>query len=193
MEKKNRMLAAGAVFMAVCVLLGGAGFAMKATSSTEYCMTCHEMTRYREELSKSSHARDARGAEIECRQCHLPLDFGPKYMAVKVYSGAKDIYAHNFGDPENLPRVMLQASAARLVLDENCLACHQDLTRNAKGDGPVSLIGQLSHDAYLGKNGTTKRNCAGCHRNMAHLPDHNRRIRSNAAFAEKLNPQWGGN
>jgi hypothetical protein len=72
------------------------------------------------------------------------------------------------------------------VDDAGCLACHRDLYKNAKDDAPVSEYGQLAHDAYLGKNGTTKRNCAGCHINVAHLPGFDRRLPQNAAFASRL-------
>lgn len=58
--------------------------------------------------------------------------------------------------------------------------------KDAKGEKPVSEIGKLAHEAYLGKNGQAKSNCAGCHINMAHLPDFDRRLHVNKKFVERM-------
>jgi nitrate/TMAO reductase-like tetraheme cytochrome c subunit len=158
---------------------------MVRTSTTEYCTSCHEMKHYQEELDKSSHAVDKDKKPIQCHQCHIPHQVGPRYLTVKTVLGMKDLFIHYFGDPENLDRRQMQQIARRFVPDENCLGCHKDLTRNAK-DQALSEIGKLCHDAYLGKNGNTKRNCAGCHFNMAHLPGFDRRYYFNAEFAKRL-------
>jgi trimethylamine-N-oxide reductase cytochrome c-type subunit TorC len=168
------------------VFLGITGYALHATSATDFCMSCHEMKPYSEELRVSSHAKDKDGKEIGCAQCHIPQGIGPRFLAVKTYSGIKDVAVHFWAKPDRLNRVHTQETARRFVDDANCLACHGDLYKNAKGDAPVSEYGQLAHDAYLGKNGTTKRNCAGCHINLAHLPEFDRKLQKNAAFASRL-------
>ena len=43
-----------------------------------------------------------------------------------------------------------------------------------------------AHDNYLDKNGSSRSGCAGCHRNIAHLPPEDRHYDANAAFASKL-------
>ncbi len=171
------------VFVAAC---GITGYALHATSSTAFCMSCHEMKPYLKELQSSSHARDKAGKDIGCSQCHIPQGFGPRFLAVKVYSGVKDVAVHFWENPELLNRVQSQQTARRFVDDANCLACHQDLYTNGKGSAPVSDYGRLAHDAYLGKNGNTKQNCAGCHINLAHLPEFDRRLPANAVFASRL-------
>jgi nitrate/TMAO reductase-like tetraheme cytochrome c subunit len=168
------------------IFLVAGGFALQATSSTEFCMTCHEMKLYQNELAFSSHAKDKDGKVIDCSQCHIPLGIGPRFLAVKTYSGIKDLAVHFWSNPDSLNRVHTQQVARRFVDDANCLACHQDLYKNAKENGPVSDYGRLAHDAYLGKNGTTKRGCAGCHINLAHLPVFDKRLQVNAAFASRL-------
>jgi cbb3-type cytochrome oxidase cytochrome c subunit len=97
----------------------------------------------------------------------------------------KDLWVHKFGDPSNLDRRSLQVTARRFIVDDNCRECHQDLFKTTK-DEKISEIGRLSHEAYLGKNGNTKNGCAGCHFNMAPLPDFDRRYTFNAKFAENL-------
>jgi len=188
MEKKQRRLdyAIALAFCVFVVFCGLSGYALHATSSTGFCMSCHEMEPYLTELSFSPHAKDREGHAIECSQCHIPEGFGPRFFAVKMYSGIKDLAVHFWSKPDRLNRVRTQKVARRFVDDANCLACHQDLDKNATGEAPVSEYGRLAHDAYLGKNGTTKRNCAGCHINLAHLPEFDRWLEINAAFTSRL-------
>ncbi len=180
------------LFLALTILVifcAVSGFALHATSSTAFCMSCHEMQLYQKELRLSSHAKDKDGAAINCSQCHIPAGFGPRFLAVKTYSGLKDLAVHFWENPQRLNRVRAQEVARRFVDDANCLACHEDLYKNAKGDAPVSDYGKLAHDAYLGKNGNTRRNCAGCHLNLAHLPDFDKQLTINAAFASRLSQE----
>ncbi len=114
------------------------------------------------------------------------MGFGVKYLAVKMM-GAKDLWVNKFGDPAKLNRRELQVTARRYIQDGNCRFCHQDLFKTTK-DEKISEIGRLSHEAYLGKNGNTRNGCAGCHFNMAHLPDFDRRYKFNAQFAQNIPP-----
>lgn len=136
-------------------------------------------------MEKSSHALTKDKQPMECRDCHIPYKFGGRYLFVKIVLGTRDVIAHHFGDPENLDRRQMQITARRYIPDENCLKCHEDLMKNVK-DEELSEVGRLSHDAYLGKNGQTRRGCAGCHFNMAHLPEYDRRYPFNAKFAKNL-------
>ncbi len=136
-------------------------------------------------MKLSSLAVDKDKKALECTQCHIPRTKGPRFVAVKSIQGLSDLVAHYFGHPENLDRRELQAQAQRFMSDDNCLACHQDLYKDTK-DKPISEVGRLCHDAYLGKNGTTRHGCVGCHSNLAHLPEFDRRYEVNAKFAAKL-------
>lgn len=185
-ERRSRKILLSSAF----ILVGLAGVifvpvSMSRTSTAEYCMSCHEMKGHSDELKKSSHAVDKDKKPIECAQCHIPNSIGFKYVATKTLLGMKDLIVHYLGNPNRLNRRSMQNMARRFVPDENCLACHQDLSKNTK-DQKISEIGKLCHDAYLGVNGTTKRNCAGCHFNMAHLPEFDRRYYFNAEFAKRL-------
>ncbi|MDR2820822.1 MAG: NapC/NirT family cytochrome c [Desulfovibrio sp.] len=172
----------------IAVVLAASAFGLRATSTTAFCLSCHEMTPYRKELALSSHARDKDGKDIGCSQCHLPLGVGPRYLAVKAWSGVKDLALHVWENPVRIDRLASQAVARRFLDDANCLACHT-LDHTADGQAPVSPIGRVAHDAYLGKNGTTRRGCAGCHVNLAHLPEFDKRLPGNKDFAEKLSQE----
>ena len=171
--------------LVIAVIIIFMSISMARTSTTEYCTSCHEMQKYKDELEKSSHAVDKDKNPIQCYQCHIPQGIGPKYLSVKIFLGMKDLFIHNFGDPENLDRRKMQEIGRRFIPDENCLVCHQDLNKDVK-DKKISEVGRLCHEAYEGQNGTTKRGCAGCHFNMAHLPSFDRRFFFNAEFAKRL-------
>jgi nitrate/TMAO reductase-like tetraheme cytochrome c subunit len=181
--RRKRYWAAGAV---VLVFLLGTGVAVVETQKSSFCLSCHEMRPYQKELEASSHAKDAKGQPIGCPQCHVPGTNIVRMMAGKAYMGGKDLWVHYSEAPLDLHRAALQPSARRFVDDANCRACHEDMAKNAKNDGPVSAEGKLAHDAYLGTNGQARSGCAGCHPNMAHLPPFDERIPRNAKFLSKL-------
>jgi trimethylamine-N-oxide reductase cytochrome c-type subunit TorC len=185
-EKRHQYLAACFALSLFVVFCGFTGYALHVTSATEFCISCHEMKPYLKELRFSSHTKDKDGNEIGCSQCHLPQGMGPRFLAVKMYSGVKDVAVHVWSKPDSLNRALAQKVARRFVDDDNCLVCHQDMYKGAKNNAPVSEYGRLAHDAYLGKNGNAKRNCAGCHINLAHLPVFDRRLQINAAFTSRL-------
>ncbi|WP_243310029.1 cytochrome c3 family protein [Fundidesulfovibrio agrisoli] len=191
MKKASRLLLGFACLASLAGLSSASqgsppGFA--DTSSTQYCVSCHEMKRHQQELQVSSHVKDAEKKEISCSQCHIPPT-GLRWASIKLVFGIKDIYAHYFGNPEDLDRLKLQQFTRRFVPDENCLACHKDLNKNVKNE-PISEIGKQAHDAYQAlnaeKSGNTRSNCVGCHQNMAHLPEFDSRYAVNAKFAARL-------
>jgi len=193
--RKSMGLALLAVLTAGVAMSQGQASGVVDTSSTEYCVSCHEMKRHQVELKASSHAKDAEKKEISCSQCHIPPS-GLRFASIKLVFGVKDIYAHYFGEPEDLDRLSLQRFTRRFIPDENCIACHKDLTKNVKNE-PISQLGKQAHDAYLGKDGeksgNTRSNCAGCHQNMAHLPTFDARYEVNAKFAGRLAALEEGN
>lgn len=188
-EKTNKSRVALIGGIGLALFCGVTAFALKTTSTVEFCTSCHEMKVHAEELKYSTHARDKDGKPIGCSDCHIPAGFGPDYLAVKTYSGFKDLYVHFVEQPESLNRAHQQLVARRFVDDDNCLRCHEDLYKDAKGEKAISREGQLAHDAYLGKNGQTRSGCAGCHINVAHLPEFDRRLEVNKEFAERIQKQ----
>lgn len=186
-EKPKKYRLIGIALVAFIAILGATAYALHATSQTAFCVSCHEMQQHQAELKYSTHAKDADGKEIGCAQCHIPLGVGPKFLTIKAYSGLKDLAVHVWeGDSLRLSRSKLQVSARRYIDDGNCLKCHADLYKDAKGEKDISQIGRLAHDAYQNKNGNTKSNCAGCHVNIAHLPEFDREIQVNAPFAARI-------
>lgn len=56
---------------------------------------------HQEELTRSSHARDAEGREITCSQCHIPSGNVVRMLAAKSWLGVRDIWAHANGKGED--------------------------------------------------------------------------------------------
>ncbi len=180
---RKRVLIMGGAILAACVTATAAG--VHLTSSTEFCLSCHEMRVYQDELKLSSHARDAQGGEITCSQCHIPSGNVVRMLGAKAWLGLTDLWTHLDGVVE-LDRAAMQPVARRFTDDANCRACHQDLDRNARNDAPVSMEGKLAHDNYLGRNGQARSGCVGCHQNLAHQPVFDERNPRNQTFAQKL-------
>ncbi len=146
----------------------------------EECMRCHDVKTYQYELSHSAHAVDKDKKMISCDQCHI-FHFNP----LTSYYARDQYYDKKIFKPEDFDRRSMQKNVRGGVPASKCQKCHEDLYKNAKGE-KISQIGQLCHDAFLGKNGTTNRNCAGCHINVAHLPVFDRVLTVNAEFAKRL-------
>ena len=91
---RKRVWIIGCVIFVACVALAGGGVAY--TSSTDFCLSCHEMRVYQEEMRFSSHAKDAQGQAIGCRQCHIPSgNIARMLIPVFMYS-MKPILAKDF-------------------------------------------------------------------------------------------------
>ena len=97
-EEKNKRFSPKVLFiyipLVLIVLVVLLSVTMARTSTTNSRLSCHEMQTHKDELEKSSHALDKDKHPIECAQCHLPTGVGPRYVAVKMYSGVSDIWAH---------------------------------------------------------------------------------------------------
>jgi ribosomal protein L40E len=149
----------------------------------EECNRCHDVKMY--QLKSSSHAFDKDKKEISCEQCH---HF--HYSPLTSYYARDEYYNKKIFPPGAFDRRKMQVTARESMQAKKCQVCHTDLYKNAKGE-VLSEIGQLCHDAFLGKNGETRRTCAGCHLNIAHLPIFDREQRYNADFAGKLAEKEG--
>ena len=104
----------------VVLMLAGTATGVHVTSSTSFCLSCHEMRVHQQELALSPHAQDARGNAIECVQCHIPSTNIVRMLSAKTWLGTKDLWVHaTTGGSVTLNRREIQPEARRFMDDAN--------------------------------------------------------------------------
>ncbi|MBN1293367.1 MAG: NapC/NirT family cytochrome c [Candidatus Latescibacteria bacterium] len=133
------------------------------SSTTPFCVLCHEMKFVAEQgWKKSSHFENEDGVVAQCKDCHIPPGMVMKFWT-KTRDGVKDVTMHLFGesDPENMNWEDLSQSARKKIANTSCLTCHENLT--PKGSSIKTII---AHRAYIRMKDEKK--CLDCHRREFH-------------------------
>jgi len=144
-----------------------------ALSSTELCLSCHEMDKPYAEYKQTIHFKSTSGVRAECSSCHIPDSLGPKLYA-KVFTGLRHLYGHVLGsiDTEEKYEDSRLRMAERVWADmkahdsRECRSCHnqqafrfEDFTLHRDGQ-------KMSQGLDDGKT------CIDCHKGIAHvMPD----------------------
>lgn len=127
--------------LAGILLTVGTNAAIHATDTPEFCSTCHVMNIAAESFSESSHAH------LECNDCHTPHDSFAKKIIFKTEAGFHDIYVNTFKS-EEIPTVFHANEKTKVVVQQNCISCHQSTLQNVSP--------------------TAKDSCIDCHRYVPH-------------------------
>jgi cytochrome c-type protein NapC len=163
----------------VCVglVLGAVGvvgfdYSMEATSTDEFCISCHELedNAYQEFIGTSHHTNKT-GKQAQCKDCHVPKEFFPKMW--RKIRAAGEVYHHIKGTistPEKYDehRMWMASKTWAYMNDTDSREC-----RNCHDQAAWSLELQSEkarqyHDGPLAKGKT----CIDCHKGLAHkLPD----------------------
>ncbi|MDV7143261.1 NapC/NirT family cytochrome c [Tropicimonas sp. TH_r6] len=162
------LLIGGLVMM---LLLVGGHSALKATETTEFCVSCHELAPAYEEYKLSAHYSNASGVQAGCPDCHVPKAFIPS--VVDHYRALGEAYSSWTGKidtPEKYETHRLEM--AERVWDEmkssdsrECRSCHVDHAMDFEKQTPEAAKSMQAGFA----NGDT---CIDCHKGIAHkLPD----------------------
>ena len=137
----------------VGVLLGTGAFTFDYGEGTSYfstdptsCANCHVMWPQYDSWQKASHHTVAK-----CVDCHLPHDTVSKYIA-KADNGFWHSYGFTF---QNFHEPIQIKPRNSHILQENCLACHQDMVHNL-------VAGATTDDDAV--------TCVHCHRDVGHGP-----------------------
>ncbi len=153
------------------LLLVGVHKAVEHTESTEFCVSCHELTPAYEEYKQSPHFSNASGVQAGCADCHVPKPFVP--MVVDHYQAIGELYSSWKGKidtPEKYETHRLEM--AERVWDymeatdsRECRACHVEHAMDFELQTPEAAKQMQAGFA----NGDT---CIDCHKGIAHkLPD----------------------
>ena len=142
------------------------------TSSTEFCISCHEMRdNVYEEYKKTSHFNNASGVSPTCSDCHVPKGLFPTLYRKLI--AAKDVYHHLLGTidtPEKFEEHRL--SMAKRVWEQmeasdsvECRSCHD--FKNMNFEKQRKRAAKQHQNAI--RDGDT---CIDCHKGIAHKAVH---------------------
>lgn len=175
---RRRQSSKGKIFglLALGMALGAAGlyaanWSMRATSTTEFCVSCHSMSKPHEEWQASSHFFNKSGVRAECADCHIPHDNDWNYVTTKIRDGLGDLIAEMRNTiPDEAAFEAKRGEMAKYVwaqMKENdsatCRSCH---TPDAMDIFSQSEKAQEKH-AQMAETGET---CIDCHRGLVHFP-----------------------
>jgi nitrate/TMAO reductase-like tetraheme cytochrome c subunit len=148
---------------------GGIGFdtALGHTSTSAFCLSCHEMNILQEELSQTAHFKNRSGVRVGCGDCHVPPKQPDKLIA-KIRA-LDDIYGHLMGTidtPEKFEaRRMVMAEKVWTAMREDgsaaCRTCH---SFEAMAFEEQSSRPRRKHNQAI-ESGKT---CIDCHKGIAH-------------------------
>ena len=106
-------------------------FSMHATSTDEFCVSCHELeVNTLPQFQRSSHFSNAGGVSATCSDCHIPKEFVPKM--IRKIEAAREVYGHFTGIIDTPEKYAAHAPAmkareiARIKANDSqeCRNCH---------------------------------------------------------------------
>lgn len=170
--KKKAILASLFLMLVGAGMFGGVQYAMKATSSTEFCVSCHSMSHPKEEWEGSVHFSNRKGIRAECSDCHIPQE-PIHYVKAKVLA-VKDLW-HTFVTNKLPDQEAYEAHRLEMAqrvwqeMKENdsmtCRSCH---SFEAMVLSEQKEAAQKMHKLAQETNQT----CIDCHKGIVHfMPD----------------------
>ena len=171
----------------VAVLVGGFAieFSLEATTTDEFCVSCHEME---DNISGADEERLhlAGSGELHgsCADCHLPKPFLPR-LRRKLRASA-ELYHHFLGtldSPESFEARRLQmAQRVWSQMKHNdsveCRSCHDDLQTASEAENEIAR----EYHERADENGV---GCIDCHKGLTHRMPLPRASRSRAFDPER--------
>lgn len=149
------------------VTLSGSSAFTSYTSTTEFCLSCHEMDIPYQEYTKTVHYKNPSGVRVGCSDCHVPRQQPDKLMA-KI-AALDDIYGHLVGVIDTAEKYearrlhMAETVWARMseTQSRECRNCHEfetmDFDKQSKRPG-------RKHPQAM----ESGKHCIECHKGIAH-------------------------
>ncbi|MDX2443654.1 MAG: SUMF1/EgtB/PvdO family nonheme iron enzyme [Bacteroidales bacterium] len=166
------------ILLGILVILG-TNKAIVATSTNQYCSSCHSHPHSTTSWKLSTHYDNKGGVVIKCVECHLPPP-GLAYLTNKIKFGAKDAYGEIFKDPSEIDweeKSKLE-HAVKFTFKESCVNCHQNLF-------PLELTKE-GNEAHLYYTQIPDQiHCINCHKYVGHY-DENAIHSKNIAFGKTI-------
>lgn len=160
------------------LLLGGAvagmasvtafDVAMEATSTDEFCVSCHELRdNALAEFVGTPHHTNTSGFRAACKDCHVPRELGPKVW--RKIRAATEVYHHLIGTidtPEKYDAyrmTMARKTWASMEANDSrqCRYCHDEASWDLSSQSEKA---RRFHGPSLARGKT----CIDCHKGLAH-------------------------
>lgn len=152
------VLLVGLVALPLLISAGNVSYGVGKSSTTRFCLSCHEMQRHGKSLFVDS--KQALAAvhyqnrlvdrEAVCYSCHK--DYAMFGDVTAKLNGLRHVWAHYIGGVPN------KIELYRPYPNSNCLHCHDDMRRFIEGPAHRPILDALT---------TGKTSCLSCHR-IAH-------------------------
>lgn len=152
------------------VFWGGFNTGMEATNQLGFCISCHEMRdTVFQEYKETIHYKNRSGVRAICPDCHVPKDWGHKF--VRKIQASQELYVKFVSGGIDTPE---KFEAKRMALAEHvwatmkandsheCRNCHSWEAMDPHKQNPRAAAKM----AQAQKDGKT---CIDCHKGIAHL------------------------
>ncbi|MDX2413883.1 MAG: NapC/NirT family cytochrome c, partial [Bacteroidales bacterium] len=146
------------------ILFVGGSQAVRHTSKSDYCASCHIHPQATTSWKQSVHYITRSGNRIDCIDCHLPPK-GEGHLMAKASTGIRDVWGKWTKDPESFDwegRSRLEI-ARTYVPESSCLKCHKTLFTPE-----LTREGEEAHLYYDQAEKTEDLHCINCHLNAGH-------------------------
>lgn len=152
---------------------GGFHWALEATNTEKFCVSCHEMNdNVYSEYQGTVHQNNSSGVRATCPDCHVPKDWGPKM--IRKIQASKELYGKfvtkSISTPEKFEEHRLTMASRewkrmKKTDSKECRNCHSfefmDFTEQENRAAE-------NHQKALDDGKT----CIDCHQGIAHkLPE----------------------
>lgn len=138
---------------------------MHATSTNDYCMSCHIHTDADKAWKQSVHYNSKSGVKANCVDCHLPEPGTFKYFKEKTCTGMRDLWSYYFKDSTDInweSKKELE-NAVKHTFNESCLNCHVNLFPARLNDDGIT-----AHLYYEANAEKLDIQCISCHLDAGH-------------------------
>jgi nitrate/TMAO reductase-like tetraheme cytochrome c subunit len=144
----------GVLLLPFVALLGGTSYAYKASSSTDFCLSCHEMGDHGRSLFVDDptvlpavhYQKRLIDRDYACFACHTDYALFGSFKT--KLNGLRHVWVHYFGDPPDT------FSLYQPYKNSNCLHCHDD----ARG-----YVESVAHRDRLDALFAEEQSCLSCH------------------------------
>ncbi len=161
-------LIASAFFALGIIFWGGFHWALEATNTEAFCVSCHEMKdNVYQEYRRTVHYSNKTGVRATCPDCHVPKEWGHK-MVRKIQASNEVLHKilGTISTPEKFAEHRLTMSksvwrAMKTTDSRECRNCHKFESMEFAAQEPRAA--RLHQDAL--RAGKT---CIDCHQGIAH-------------------------